>query len=82
MDAGARPSSLRAMPGLPIPYVTCRRTMRSSKSSLRRGKMPPTAIVGPDHADLPVSDCNKAMKGGDFARRGRAPGPFSSGPRK
>ena len=37
---------------------------------------------GPDHADLPVSDCNRAMKGGDFARRGRAPGPFSSGPRK
>ena len=82
VDAGARPSSLRAMPGLPIPYVICRRTMRSSKSSPLRGKMSPTAIVSPDHADLPVSDCNKAMKGGDFARRGRAPRPFSSGPRK
>jgi hypothetical protein len=43
----------------------------------RRAKMSPTATAVSDHADLPVSDCNRAAKGGDLARRGRAPGPFS-----
>ena len=77
-------------PGVP-PYGRCPRCRSgmspvaapcARRTSPRRAKMPPTAIVGPDPPTCRFPIATKRLKVETSPEGARAPRPFSSGPRK